>query len=216
MPDPSTALKAALTRAVNRQIDGIAKTGLQSLKGILDKAGFAKSEYLKDYTVQAHVQGQSIKFQIQLRAEAVQPVDKVAEQTMKDQAESLANKKQASEIAQKVYGLTERGPQLILGSRDALKPASNALKPAESAKKTSEDRSIGHQIAAQNPRSMNVNKDGKLSISFRQSTKTDKNGDMIMPRGKMSGIPHQFVQGLKGTVAKHLSSELATIFKNRT
>jgi hypothetical protein len=229
MADVTTSLTTALERAVDNIVDGIAQQGIQVLRRVLDGSGFRDSPYLKNYQLYSHVTGQDILFEIVLDNEAVVPLDDTALKDMNEEISGLMSDfqtkaKQANlQKVARTYGLTDTGSQLIFGRRDARKaprdarkPARDARKPARPRLKGSEDRFAEHQIMMYKPRGMEIDKTGKLALSFRRATRTTSKFKFVMPQGPLSGIPSDFINQLKTVVAQQFSAELSPLIERYT
>lgn len=190
--DFATSLQAFMQRSSDSIIDVIAKDGLKTLKSVLDSSGFADSDQLKNYQVFAHVTGGSVLFEILLDADAVEPENEAAQKDMDD----MAAKREIMDAARS-YGLLSNEPVRLSKLHDARKPAQDARKPAKDARKKVSGRLIDHEILSHAPRSMSVNRSGKLSISFKRSLRQASNGSVHMPQGKFQGIPKEFISRLE-------------------
>jgi len=209
--DITTSLTAYLDRLVDEMVDAIAKDGLVLLKRVLDQAGFAKSPYLKDYQVFAHVIGDVVSFEILLDVEAVVPADEVTRQAMEDSADA-GDEQEA--VASSTYAMGPNGPQRLVGKtnamRDARTPARDARRPARDARKTSRDRLIEKEVANITPRSARVDRDGRLSVALRRSART--NGEeIVMPQGEFQGIIGTFLREISSIISAKFSPGLSEI-----
>lgn len=209
MVDIATTLNALVRRAVENVIDDIAKEGLMALRQILDKAGFPKSEYLRDYDVYAHVTGNEITFEIVLDVEAVVPEDEITKKALEEQ------QKQAEELekrAARSYKLSRKTMRVgrLRGLRNKNRPARDARKPARDARKTAQDRLVEHELARLAPRSARVTRTGKLSVALKRSIReTEK--EVKFPEDKFQGILGTFMDRLKDIVSEKFAPELQQI-----
>jgi hypothetical protein len=210
--DISTTLTAYLDRVVDDIVDGIAKDGLVLLKRVLDEAGFAKSPYLKDYEVYAHVlSGNVISFEILLDVEAVVPQDDVTRQAIVDSVDQAA---QVEAAAQASYGIGPSGPQRLVGKtnalRDARTPAYDRRRPARDVRQTSLDRLVNKEIANVTPRSARVDREGRLSVALKRAVA--KSGETtVMPQGEFQGIIGKFLGELTAVISNQFSPGLSDI-----
>jgi hypothetical protein len=209
--DITTSLTSYLDRLVDEMVDAIAKDGLALLKRILDQAGFAKSPYLKDYEVYAHVIGDVVAFEILLDVEAVVAED----QATQDAMEATAEEGDESEAqASATYAIGPNGPQRLVGKtnalRDARTPARDARRPARDARKTARDRLIEKEVANITPRSARVDRDGRLSVALRRTAKTDGEG-IVMPQGEFQGIIGVFLREISALISAKFAPGLSEI-----
>lgn len=199
--DIATTLTAAMDRAVDRVIDGIATDGLKALKSVLDSAGFPKSEYLKNYEVFAHVSGTEVTFEILLDVEAVELEDEEDEEAgkaMKKQLEKIQRK------ASRTYRMTSRGVQRLEDIR----------RPVRDARKTAADRLAGHEMALYAPRSARITRTGKLAVALKRSIRTIKEKEEVrFPEGKFQGIIGKFMDEIKFVIAENFLPELSDIIQ---
>ena len=209
--DISTTLTAYLDRVVDDMVHGIAKDGLALLKRILDQAGFAKSPYLKDYEVYAHVLDDVVAFEILLDLEAVVPADQATQQAI-EASQDAGDDTEATATAS--YGIGASGPQRIVGRtnalRDARRPARDMRRPARDVRQTALDRLIKKEIANVTPRSINVNRDGRLSVALKRSTRA-VGEETVMPQGQFQGIIGTFLSELTSVISSQFAPGLAEI-----
>lgn len=214
MTDYTTTIATQLNRIVDSLVDEIANDGLQLLKKILDSSGFAKSEYLKDYEVYAHVDGHEITFEILVNMEAIEIDEEVQERIITEQKkiqERLESK------AVRTYGMSKHGnTRRIVGQRDARSPTRDARRDARrpakrivGSLKTADDRLEEHEVALRAPRSIRVNREGKLSLSFRRSLRENKQtGEITYPKEKFDGIMDNFINQIQELIANKFIPEL--------
>ncbi len=209
--DITTSLTAYLDRLVDEMVDAIAKDGLVLLKRILDQAGFAKSPYLKDYEVYAHVIGDVVAFEILLDVEAVVAADQATQDAMEASAEE-GDESEAQ--ASSTYAMGPNGPQRIVGKtnalRDARSPARDARRPARDARKTARDRLIEKEVANITPRSARVDRDGRLSVALKRTAKVDGEG-IVMPQGEFQGIIGVFLSEISTLISAKFAPGLSEI-----
>lgn len=204
--DISTSLTASMQRAVDGLIDTIAKQGLVELRKILEKHGFSKSEYLKDYDVFAHVAGNWITFEIQLDVEAVVPEDEAAQQAMDDVSQQVAD---ASEGATRTYTVSKPSLQ-VRRMKDVRRPAKDARRPAKDIRKTAQDRLIEHELARLAPRSARVTKTGQLSVALQRAVRSSEK-KVVFPQDKFQGILKDFLVSLQKILLDEFVPELVDI-----
>ena len=217
------ALDAQLNRVVEAVQDEIARDGLTLLKKVLDRSGFAKSSYLKDYEVYSHVRPGEITFEILLQFESL---DIDMKKVQLDAAKAADNWEKASK---RIYKIISRGGfNRVARMKDNRRPIPSALnRPrrtkskmrewgsgAHNAVKDANDRQLEHSIAMGAPRDMNVNRQGKLSIQFARQTRTTKSG-IHFPKGKFQGIMKDFMDGLQDIIANHFAPELEKILQRQ-
>jgi hypothetical protein len=220
MPTFETSLTAQLKRAVDAVKDEIAKDGLSALKKVLDESGFSKSQYLKNYEVYSHVNSQGILFEILVEVEATDiDLKKVHE-------DATASVQEFEAAADRTYKIISRGGfNRVAQMRDMRREVPSALKPTKdnlhrigpathSKLKNSGHRKLEHGIALAAPRSMNINREGKLSVQFAKQTRTTKSGEIHLPQGKFQGITKKFIDELKKIVLSSFAPELEKIMKN--
>jgi hypothetical protein len=209
MVDIATTLDAMVRRAVEAVIDDIAKDGLRALRSVLDRAGFSKSEYLRDYEVYAHVSGGEITFEIVLDVEAVVPEDTATQQAMEEQEQKAEEMEQEAE---KTFHLSRKTRRVgrLRGLHDARRGAKDARSGAKDARKTAGDRLTEHELARLAPRSARITRTGKLSVALKRSIReTEK--EVKFPEGKFQGILGDFVDELKDVVFDKFAPELQKI-----
>lgn len=209
--DISTTLTAYLDRVVADMVHGVAKDGLALLKRVLDQAGFSKSPYLRNYEVYAHVIGDVVSFEILLDVESVVPADamtRAAMEASQDEAD------QTDVAASASYGIGPSGPQRIVGKtnalRDARLPARDLRRPARDAREGSLDRLVKKEIANVSPRSASVDRDGRLSVALKRSTRTAGEGT-VMPQGEFQGIIGKFMSELTSVISGQFAPGLTDI-----
>lgn len=205
--DYTTTLSVLARRAMEAVIDSIAKDGLIALKRILDESGFSDSQYLKDYSVYAHVQGDVVEFEILVSAESIEEspeVQKEMEQARKEAQEGI------EEEAVRTYGLDGKSPVRIIGKNDARTPALDARTPARDVRKNAHDRLVEHEVAMRAPRSMSVNRKGKLSLRFNRSIRETSRG-FEYPSKKSEGIVSNITTSITDVVTKKFVPELEKI-----
>jgi hypothetical protein len=216
--DIATSLNAQLQRITESVQDGIAIDGLVALKRVLDAAGFGRSQYLKNYEVLSHVSRSIIVFEILVDLESVDIDQKKLEEHAKKSVQAFG------EAAERTYKIISRGGfDRVARMKDhrkpapsALRPARNALKPAtdiHSAFKTSERRKLDHSIAMSAPRSLDINRMGKLAIMFGKQTRTTKSGSIHFPQGQFEGIIKKFMSKLEDIILSKFTPELENIIK---
>jgi hypothetical protein len=225
MADIATTLQTALLRAVDNVVDVIALDGVAALKRVLDQNGFAENESLRDYEVYAHVSGREITFEILVPAEAFDTEDA---QTR----EAVEQARQQAEEAIHTPGVRTYGfqptsrPGRLTGRRDARRDARqtvhdarrDARKPPKtlvSRKKTAQARLVEHQIALHAPRSVQVNREGKLSLRMSRMVEDTPEGGVRMPKGQFQGVIGQFMEKLGTVIAEQFSSELQKLLARR-
>lgn len=209
MADISTTVAAAVERALQAVIDEVAKAGLAALRNVVDQAGFRQSEYLKNYEVFAHVSGDVITFEILLDVEAVVPEDQATAQAVRSEMGTI-------EEAARTFGMTTDGPQRVLGlndaRRDARKPARDARRPARDARTDSRDRLIKKEIANVRPRSVKVDRAGRISVALKRSIREGEDG-VTFPQAEFQGILGEFVTRLRKVIAAEFLPEIAKIVR---
>jgi len=211
MDDFTTQFHVALQRATDGLSDEIAKDGLHVFKGIIDAAGFGRSEYLKDYDLLAHVDGNEITFELLINFSALEMRDKQVQEMVE------SAKPGAVSEAARTYGIGINGVQRLIGPRDARKeafdrrtPTRDARRPTRDARRMAGQRIIGHEMAQHMPRSMNVNREGKLSVMFRKSLR-EGTSEIHYPKGKLQGLIAQFMDKLTYTIQEKFSPELEKV-----
>lgn len=224
MADIATSLDAALLRIVDSVVDVIAVEGVDVLKKILDTA-FAGSEYLQGYEVYAHVVGREIEFEILIPAEAFDTTDS---QT----ADAIEKSNQEAEDVTRTPGVRTYGfqptnrPGRLTGRRDARRDARKSNWDARrdarkvpqtltSRKKTAQTRLIEHQIALTAPRSMQVNREGMVSLRMSRTVEDTPDGGVRMPQGQFQGVIGAFVESLQKVVAETFGPELEKVLERR-
>lgn len=209
MADVTTAIVAAAKRAVESVIDEIAKSGLVVLRNVLDQAGFRDSEYLKNYEVYAHVSGDVITFEILLDVEAVVPEDEATTAAIRD------NMLEAEQAAT-TYGMTAEGPRRITGMSDrrvdARRPPRDARRPLRDARTNARDRLVRKEIANVRPRSVKVDRTGKLSVALRRSVRETEES-VTFPQDAFQGILGQFMKRLQKEIREKFVPEIADIVR---
>lgn len=216
MSDITTSLTAALNQAVRSVSDSIAKDGLVVLRSVLSDAGFNESEYLKDYKAYAHVGNDGIIFEIVLNIEAVEKTPAVQEQMNAAQESAEQNALQATrsfgfEDGQLVR--VEQFKDIRKGSKTRIRQPQfvDKRRPSGDTTKGATTRLREHEIAMHAPRSLFVNREGKLSMMFQRSVRTTKEGVTHLPQGKFEGIIKSFLDQLKDVILKKFTPELEKI-----
>lgn len=212
----ATSLATQLDRLVDSILEDVASDGLALLKRILDSAGFAKSPFLKDCQVLAHVVRGSVLFEILLDVESLVPADEITRKAVEDAATAAVA---AQEEASASFAMGPHGPQRLVSRqnalRDARRPAGDARRPARDARKGSLDRLVEKEVANFAPRSAKVNREGRLSVALRRSATASGEG-IVMPQGEFQGIIGNFVSELRKVIASQFSSGLEDIIARRS
>ncbi len=190
MPSYSTSIDALSSRILDSIIDKIAISGLEKLKQILDSSGFAKSEYLKNYEVYSHITKNTITFEILVDVEATYPADKITEEAIEEDKGEIPG--------DRTYGIAKEGIRRITGAKDA--------------RVTSEDRLIRRAFLINSPRGLDVDKNGRLVITFKRSTKKVKE-ETVIPKNHFQGILDNFIKELNEIIINKFIPELGTILK---
>ncbi len=221
----TTSLDAAMMRVVDSVVDIIAVEGVAVLKRILDAGGFAESELLKNYEVYAHVVGREIEFEILVPADAfdlADPQTASAVEKARQDAEEVVHTPGV-----RTYGFQpSASPGRLTGRRDARRDARQSVwdarrdarkppKTLQSKKQTSQARLIEHQIAMTSPRSMQVSREGKVSLRMTKTVEDTPDGGVRMPKGQFQGVIGQFVEGLQSVVAESFGPELEKVLARR-
>lgn len=211
MSDITTTLYTAMHRAARNVLHDIAKVGVVSLKKVLDKAGFSKSEYLKNYQVFSHVYGEEVIFEILVDFDAIQADDDATKKALEDNQQKL-------ESVDASYGVKSgRAYTAVRDGRkpayDARTPAKDARTPAKDARKTSQDRLLGHEIALHAPRSARITREGKLSVTLQRSVRETKN-QVHLPQGQFEGVMKDVMDKLSSILLDAFLPELQKIVDN--
>lgn len=211
MVDLATQVNTALQRATDSLVDEIAKDGLMVFKKVLDESGFLRSPYLKNYEVLSHVEDSLITFELIIDISALnQKEDQVREML------EAARPGMISEAA-RTYGIGAKGVQRLIGprdirtpSRDARRPARDARTPAKDARRNASQRLIGHEVALHAPRSMNVTREGKISVLFKRSLRETESG-IHFPKGKFQGLLAKFIEDLSDVVLEKFTPAFKSV-----
>lgn len=213
MTDYSTSLAAMARQAMDSVIDSIATDGLVALKRILDESGFAQSDELNGYSVAAHVLDDVIEFEILVPVDAVEKTPEVEEEIRKAAEDAQkAAEDQIRKAMARTYTL-DQGRPVRLGARDARKQVNHvhdARKHAKDARLTSKGRLLRHEIALHAPRSMSINRAGKLSMRFQRAVRETSRGFEYPKRG-FDGIMEKLTAKIREVVAKSFVPELELI-----
>lgn len=216
MVDYATQLHVALQRATDSVIDEIAKDGLNSLKSVLDQYGFPKSPHLKNYEVYAHVDSGKIFFEIRIDVSALSAANKEVQKLIES-----ARPDMISDSA-KTFGMGAHGAARISGNRDARnrrqdtrRPTSDARKPVQDSRRTAADRLMGHEIASHMPRSLDVDRDGKLSVMMSRSLRDTSTG-IHYPKGQFEGLLDKFMDELVGVISDRFAPVLEKVLQRYT
>jgi hypothetical protein len=212
--DYSTSLAALARQAMDSVIDAIAKDGLVALKRVLDESGFAQSDELDGYSVAAHVlDGDVVEFEILVPVDAVERTPEVDEELLKAaKAAQKAAEDQVRRAMARSYTL-DQGRPVRLGSYDARKPVNHihdARKRAKDARLTSKGRLLRHDLALHAPRSMSLNREGKVSLRFNRSVRETSRGFEYPKRG-FDGIMEKLTAKIQEVVSKNFVPELELI-----
>lgn len=203
----------------------------------MDESGFADSEYLKDYQVYAHINSESVEFEILISVEGVEDNSKKVLQDesrrkMRKETSAIYQKhsrdvKSKSEAKKfvRTYTLSPKGrPERIVGSRDGRTHAKDARKFQKDGRKTSYDRSrksplknsgeryVEHEFAATSPRGLDVDLDGKLRISLQREIRNTSR-KVIFPQGSYQGIVKNFVNEIKKLIEEKFTPELEAVIR---
>lgn len=216
----TTSLEAALKRATANIMDDIAVEGLQALRRILEEANFSDSEFLNGYRLFVHVSDSEVVYEILLSGDAFADEDQVQEEAEFDEKEA---QRQALLKAYRTYGLTrDSRPIRYSQMRDKRKPAKDARKPAKDARTPARDARKGaaqrleeHEIALQSPRSLDVDKLGKLRLNFKRSVRQTTEG-MQYPQKSYDGLIGKFVEELKLVIQSSFTPVLETVIARYT
>lgn len=225
MSELATTLNAMMARVVDSVIDAVAMEGVSVLKKILDEEGFSQSEVLKDYEVYAHVVGGEVTFEILIPSEAFDAEDPQTKDAI-DQGQQEAEEA-AHTPGVRTYGFqpTSR-PGRLTGRRDARRDARKSVwdarrdarkapKTLVSRKKTAQTRLIEHKAALNAPRSMDVNREGKVSLRMSRTVEDTPEGGVRMPQGKFQGVIGKFMESLNQVILENFAPELEKILRRR-
>jgi hypothetical protein len=212
MSDIESIINKIIKRRIESSIDSIAKKCLVALRNILDQAGFREFENLKNYEVYVHVSGESMAFEILVDFESF-------DDKSKKLIEDLESKNELIEKSARSYGFIVNGIHRIEGMKDARKPAMDARRPARDARRpardareNSNDRSIKKEIARIAPRSLKIDRSGKLSMAFQRSMEIS-NDEFVYPEGDFQGLIKEFMNKVKLVVSTTFKSEIKRIFQ---
>ncbi len=207
--DIATTMDAAISRSMDAVRDNIAVDGVTALKRVLDGAGFPQSDHLKDYEVFAHVNGDTVSFEILLSVEAFD-MDDAATKAALEEAELKAEADEAEAEADEAFGTRTYGmqpdnvrPGRLVGMRDVRSSAKSAFT-------SSGDRKEAHEAVRLAPRAMRVDRRGKLSLRMTRSVEPDGDG-FRMPKGQFQGVMGEFVEGLRSAVLDNFAPEFERI-----
>jgi hypothetical protein len=195
MVDYTTTLTNAVNRVVDRVIDGIAAEGLRVLNRILVKSGFLESEYLKNFELSAGVSGNTIHYYIALEAETVDITDEEREEFLKE-LEKTKSIYKVTQQAMRYYKL-EKGNVIKIGD----------------ARTTSSDRLAAHEVALNATRGARVTATGKLFVTLRRTIGKTDTRRYRYPKRESEGIPKEFIEKFKTTIAEEFSEELRNIIR---
>jgi len=213
----STTLNTLLNRVVEDSIDAIAKEGLELLKSVLDSSGFSKSQYLKNYQLYAHVSGSTITYEVLVSLESL---DEESQKEVLSEENKEEDTKPRRSYAYMI-GNVGRMYQLDDSRRDARKPArdarsnkTSALKSALDVRRTSNMRDVLHQIRSVSPRSIRVQRSGKISVRLKNYVQ-EKKSEIVIPTKKYDGVVSEFVNRLSLTVSKSFAPQLVSIISRK-
>lgn len=229
MSNWSSALNSAFNRMISNSIERIAKAGLVALRKVVNDAGFSRSEYLKNYELFVHIDGNLIIYEIVLDLEAIETEDEVSMEILEDQNKIIEEK--LNKASTKSYRMTMRGVQGLTDARspalDRRSPATDARTPATDARTTATDRLFKKELLNAAPRSAGIGRGGKLRLSFsrsireverqrknEQTQKVENVQEIRMPDGKFEGIVKEFIDELNKIIANEWADEFLKIVKN--
>ena len=200
-----------MRRAAKAVLHDIAKEGVVALKRTLDIAGFARSEYLKDYEVYSHIRGDSVIFEVLVDFDAIQAEDDFTREALEKQQEEL-------KAVEKTYGVKSnkaytRVRDARTPAKDARKPAKDARQPAKDARVGAKQRLLGHEIAMHMPRSARITRQGKLSVTLRRSMRETEE-EVRMPQGHFEGIMKTVMDKLSSILFQNFLPELQEIIND--
>jgi len=204
MASITTTLDVAMNRMLDDIINGVAKDGLVVLKQVLDSSGFLKSPYLKNYEVYAHVIGHQVMYEILVDVTALNEKEKQTRELIDSAVDNEISK------SAKTYGVSAKGVRRISKMKDVRKEVGDVRKTSHDARKTSHNRLLEHDSANHAPRSMEVNREGKLSVYYERSIRETKSG-IKYPQFKYDGLMQKFLDKLIDTVSERFTSEIEKI-----
>jgi len=227
--DVTTSLDAVLRRIVDSSVDEIAKDGINILKSIVDSSGFADSEYLKDYEIFSHVSGHEITFEIIVSLESLDEESKeevLSKEESSDKLEDSSTRTfgiNSNGVIGRIYSLKERVHDARTPTRNARRSTLDARKPVRDARRSSIDtkkdsigRSVEHMLKANSPRSVRVDRAGKLSIQMKNQIRINKtSSEVVYPNKKYSGIIGDFIDRLKIAISEKFSPKISEILAHR-
>lgn len=188
MTDYASVLETQLNRALERIMSNVAVQGLHALRKVLNKEGFLKSDYLKDYEAFAHVAGKTVIFEIVLELDAIE-IDKDDESDAKIER-ILAEFKTIKKVF-KTFKL--KGDKVVKDNR-----------------KTAFDRLVEHEFIAHSPRKAQILPNGKLFLSMKRSLREGKRGFNYPKRGH-EGIMKEFIDKLRTVIKDEFQPEIEQI-----
>jgi hypothetical protein len=225
VPDrPNSSIYALMQRSVDRITESIAKEGVDVLVQVLEREGFTKSPYLKDFQVFAHVTGGEICFDLELNIDAFDDdtVTQLRESNEDSEPEEDATKES------KTFGRNKfNNVGRLLSYRDsrvdARKRSSNSLTPKALPAKTirtpvvetSENRKLKHSLAAHAPRSALISSQTQ-KVSLRLKTmvnnrEDDTKSEFVYRNKQFEGVIGRFVDELSVKVSEVFSEELSEL-----
>lgn len=201
--DYTTSLAALAQRAVDAAVDKIAKDGVVALRRVLERSGFGRSQHLKDYDVLAHVRGDTVEFEILVDASAIEDSDEVRAEAERAEKEAEA---ELQDAAARTFALEGDKAVRVVGMRGR----KDARTGAKDARLTYKGRLIRHEMALRAPRSMSINRKGKLSLRFKRSVRETEKG-FEYPTRKREGIVAEMFEAIESVVAKAFLPEIKAI-----
>lgn len=218
----SSNLNSLLDQISSEYMEEVAKEGLVLLRSLLAKSGFLDSEYLKDYELSSHMDGDSVVFEIIINESSISDssINEVREISTPVNPNNLPGEQytiptipsRAFASARRILSGGSRG-----GSYDARKSSKtshDARVSASDARRdnrvTSSDRSLTRDASAPAPRNMRVDRQGKLVLAFRKQM--EENGDTYSyPSGDFSGIVREFLEKLQVFLLEQFAPKLEEI-----
>ena len=207
-----------ISRVVNDLLDEIkdliAKEGLRAMKKVLDSEGFSKYEHLRDYEAFAHTTKDGVTFELVVDFESF-------DDASKDKVESatISAEDEEGEEIKKTFSLEDGKIRKHRVSpvkknhdkrRDARKRASSAV----DSRHTADERRLEHEVYASSPRSMHVNRQGKISIRMKHLD--DGKGGLQFSQKKYEGILGEFIdktiEKVNDAVVEAVERALARVF----
>lgn len=171
--------------------DLVAKDGLRAMKSVLDSEGFSKYEHLRNYEAFAHVTKDGVTFELVVDFESFDDASKDKVESATISAEDEDGEEIKKTFSLKNGKIRKHRISPVKKQHDGRRDARKRAKSATDSRHTADERRLEHEVYASSPRSMHVNRQGKISIRMKHLD--DGKGGLQFSQNRYEGILGEFI-----------------------